>query len=128
MGSNTATAVIIGLCKLSFTTAVIGFAYVRLGLTIAELQTLAFVTLLFSNQGLLYTLPERRHLWASRPGGVVVLSSFADLGIAATLALLGFLMQPIAPSLLLAVFRFAALFAPVLDQMKQLVIAGFRIG
>ena len=81
MRNITAAAVVLGLCKLGFSTAVLAFGKFQLGLDPAELQTLAFVTLVFGNQAVLYVLRERRRMWSSKPGNWVLASSVADIAI-----------------------------------------------
>src|SRR5208337_1153674 len=68
MRNITFAAVLLGACKLCFSTAVLALGKFRLGFDAAQLQTLAFVTLVFGNQAALYVLRERRRLWSSKPG------------------------------------------------------------
>jgi len=114
---------ILGVCKLSFSSAVLAFARFRLELSPVELQTVAFITIVFGNQALLYALRERRHLWSSLPGRWVLASSAADVFIASLLAWSGFLMAALSWRLLLAVFAAAAGFALILDQAKLQVLS-----
>ena len=46
-------------------------------------------------QATVYAIRERRRLWSSRPGGWVVASSAADLGVGALVALSGWLTPPL---------------------------------
>ena len=128
MRNITAAAVVLSACKLGFSTAVLAFGTYRLGLSAGELQTLAFVTLIFGAQGLLYVLRERRHMWSSRPGKWVLAASAADVAIVSALALSGTLMEPLPWRVLAAVFIAAAGFAFVLDQVKLPVKAAFKAG
>jgi len=91
------------------------------------LQTLAFVTLVFGNQALLYALRDRRHLWSSKPSIWVVVSSAADIAITSALALSGTLMAPLPWRLLLAVLCVSAGFALLIDKIKLTVMAAFDI-
>jgi H+-transporting ATPase len=91
------------------------------------LQTLAFVTLVFGNQALLYAVRDRHRLWSSKPSGWVLASSAADIGIGSTLAVSGTLMRPLPAQVLLAVLVAAAGFALVLDQLKRPVLALFKL-
>ncbi len=109
---------ILGVCKLAFSSAVLAFAKFRLDLGPAELQTVAFITIVFGNQALLYALRERRQLWSSMPSRWVLASSAADIAIVSMLALAGILMAPAPGWLLLAVLGMAAGFALVLDRIK----------
>lgn len=123
----TAAAVVLGACKLGFSTAVLAFGKYRLGLDAGALQTLAFVTLVFGAQALLYVLRERHRLWTSRPGHWVLASSAADIAIVSAFALSGTLMEPLPWRLLLTVFAAAAGFALILNQIKLPVNSTFKV-
>jgi H+-transporting ATPase len=128
MRNITGAAIILAACKLGFSTAVLAFGKYRLGLDAGEIQTLAFVTLVFGAQALLYVVRERRHLWSSRPGNWVLASSAVDIAIVSVLALSGTLMEPLPWQVLAAVFAAAAGFALILDQIKLPVKAAFKVG
>ena len=89
MRNITAAAIVLGVCKLGFSTAMLAAGKFKLGLPAEELRTLAFITLVFGNQALLYVLRERRRIWSSKPSGWVLASSAADIAIVSTLALSG---------------------------------------
>ena len=127
MGNVTGAAIILGLSKLAFSISLVAVGKFQLGLGPKELQTLAFVTLVIGNQALLYVLRERRHMWSSKPGAWVLASSAADIAIVLALALPGFLMEPLPWRVIAAVFVAAAAFALILDQIKLLATAAFRI-
>jgi H+-transporting ATPase len=67
MRDITAAAIVLGAVKLGFSAGLLAYARFRLGLAGGSLQTLAFVTIVFGNQALLYALRERRRLWSSKP-------------------------------------------------------------
>ena len=123
----TAAAIALGAAKLGFSAGVVAFASFRLSLAGRELQTLAFTTLVFGNQALLFALRERHPMWSSRPSAWVSASSATDVAIAAALALSGTLMAPLPWRLLLAVFAAAAGFGLVLDRLKAPVMAAFKV-
>lgn len=127
MGNITAAAVALGVCKLGFSTTMLAIGKFRLGFSAAELQTLAFVTLVFGNQAVLYVLRERHHMWSSKPGNWVLASSMVDIAIVAALALSGTLLEPLTWHILVAVFVAAAGFALILDQIKRPVTMVFKI-
>jgi H+-transporting ATPase len=127
MRNITAAAVALGACKLGFSTAMLAIGKFRLGFDAAALQTLAFVTLVFGNQAVLFVLRERHRMWSSRPSNWILASSLADIAIAATLALSGTLMAPLTWRVLVAAFIAAAGFALILDQIKRPVTAAFEI-
>ena len=127
MRNVTAAAIGIGLCKLAFSTSVLAFGTFRLGLGPGELQTMAFVTLVFGNQAVLYVLRERRHMWSSRPGNCVLASSALDIAIVSVLALSGTLMEPLAWPVIAAVFTAAIGLGLLLDQIKLPVTSAFKV-
>ena len=127
MRGITATAAVLGACTLAFSSAVLAVGAFRLHLSTAALQTLAFVTLVFGNQALLYVLRERRRFWASRPGRWVMLSSAVDIGLASALAVGGILMAPLSPTVIGAVAIAAAIWVLVLDQAKLVLMKRLRL-
>jgi len=127
MRNITGAGIALGTCKLIFSTSMLALGKLELGLGASELQTLAFVTLVFGSQGLMYVVRERRRLWSSMPSKWVVASSCADMAIATTLALSGTLMAALPWRLLLALFAATAAFTLILDQIKRPVTARFRV-
>ena len=127
MRNVTAAAVMLGLCKLVFSAAMLAAAKYWLGLGTPALQTFAFVTVLFGSQGLLYVVRERRHLWSSMPSKWMFAASAADIGIVAALSLSGSLMAPLPWRLVLAIFGAVVPFTLILDAIKQPVTALLRI-
>ena len=123
----TGAAIVLGACKLAFSTAMLWVGKYKLGLGPGELQTFAFVTVLFGSQGLIYVLRERRHLWSSLPSKWVFASSATDIGIVASLALSGTLMAPLPWRHLLAILGAVAVFTMILDQIKRPVLATFEV-
>lgn len=128
MRGITAAGMILGLCKLGFSSAALAFGKYQLGLDQGELQTLAFITIVFGAQAVLYVVRERRHLWSSLPGAWIPAASAVDVGLVAALAGSGTLMAPLAWRLLAGLFFAAIGFALVLDQVKRPVMAAFRVG
>ena len=122
-----AAAVVFGICKLGFSSAVLALGKIRLGLQPGELQTLTFVALVFGNQAVLYVLRERRRMWRSMPSMWLLASSVADIAIVSTLASSGTLMQPLPWHLMAAVAAAAIGFALILDQIKLPVMSALRI-
>jgi H+-transporting ATPase len=128
MRDITAAAVILGVCKLGFSVTVLAIGKYGLGFGPGQLQTLAFVTLVFGSQGLLYVLRERRRIWSSRPSRWVLISSAADIAAVTALAWSGTLMDPLPWRVLAVVFVAAAGFALILDQIKLPVRSAFKLG
>jgi H+-transporting ATPase len=128
IGRITVAAIGLGLCNLAFCTAVLAAGRYHLGLAQGHgLRTLAAVTVVFSTQAAFYVVRDRRHLWSSKPGTWVVLSSLLDVSIIAVLAGRGLLIHAIPWSLIGAVLLASALFALVLDGVKAVLFARLRV-
>jgi len=110
----TVAATALAACKLVFSTAVLAIGKFRLGFGPHELQTVAFVTLAFGNQAILYVLRERRPFWSSRPSSWLLASSLAGTALVAVLAITGILIAPLnwrlAVSILAAIAAFSTTF------------------
>lgn len=127
MRNITAAAIVLGLVKLGFSTGLLAIGKFKLGLAAGQLQTLAFITLVFGAQAVLFALRERRHLWSSKPSGWVFASSATDIAIASALALSGTLMEPLPWQFLAGVFVSAAVFALVFDLIKRPVMSALKV-
>jgi H+-transporting ATPase len=127
MRNITSAAIALGACKLAFSTAMLWAGKFKVGLAPAELQTFAFVTVLFGSQGLIYVLRERSHFWSSTPSNWVFASSAADIAIVTVLALSGTLMTPLPSRLILSIFAAAVAFTLMLDQIKRPVMTLFKV-
>ena len=127
MRDITGAAIALGACKLVFSTAMLAFAKYRLGLEAGQMQTFAFVTLVFGAQAVLYVVRERRSMWSSRPSPWVLAASATDVGIVSTLALSGIFMEPLPWRVIVGALGAVAVFAAILDRIKLPVIARFKI-
>jgi len=127
IGRLTVAGVLLGICLLSFCTAILAVGQFGLHLSAGALQTLAFLLLVFGSQGTIYAIRERRHLWNSRPSLLLAVSSVVDIGIAATLAITGIAMAPMPALLVAGTLAAAVLFALALDLVKVPVFAHFGI-
>ena len=127
IGSLTGAGVILGVCQLAFSSAVLAIGKFGFNLEIDALRTLVFVALVFGSQATIYAIRQRRHLWGSRPSLWLALSSMADVAIAATLAITGLAMTPLPAAVVGGVFAAAAAFGLVLDLVKIPVFARLRI-
>ena len=96
------------------------FFYARevLGLPLRELQTLVFVTLVFTGQGMVYLVRERRHFWKSSPSRWIVLSSIVDASAVCFLSLRGILMAPLPVDTIAAVILACVIYLIALDFLK----------
>jgi H+-transporting ATPase len=93
-----------------------------LQLPLPQLQTLVFITLVFTGQGTVYLVRERQHFWESRPGKWLVLSSAADIVVVSILAWRGILMHAIPPQVLFGVLVACACYLAAVDFVKIVLL------
>jgi H+-transporting ATPase len=127
IGRITAAGVILGICFLAFSTAILAVGRFELHLSIKALQTLTVVGLVFGSQVTTYVIRGRQHLWGLRPSLLLVLSSVADVLIISTLAVCGIAMAPLPLSIVACEFAAAITFGLVLDVVKIPIFARLYI-
>jgi H+-transporting ATPase len=98
-----------------------------LGLPLSQIQTLVFVMLVATGQGNVYLIRERGHFWHSWPSRWLIGSSIADIAVVAALAMLGILMAPLSPLLIVELLAAVALYLLILDQLKVLIFRRFEV-
>ena len=91
------------------------------------MQTMTFVMLVFAGQGNVYVLRERGRLWRSRPAPIMLIASFCDLAIVATLAATGVLMSPLPLDVIAALAAATVFFTFGMDTIKLATFARLRI-
>lgn len=89
-----------------------------LHLSLQQLQTLSFITLVFTAQGTVYLVRERHHFWASRASRWMMWASALDILIVTLLACCGILMQAIPLWLAVVTLLWVAAALLVLDALK----------
>jgi len=114
----TFAGVVLGFVDLIFCVASLAAGKFWLGLDTGALQTLVVVTLVFSGQAVFYVSREREHIWSSRPGRWLILSSVVDLTIITVLASGGVLMTALPIIIICGVFAMAVILAMALDSVK----------
>jgi H+-transporting ATPase len=127
IGRITSAGVMLGLCFLAFSTAILAVGKYQLHLGIEALQTLTVVSIVFGSQATTYVIRGRQHLWGLRPSIWLVLSSVADVLIIATLATFGIAMAPLPLAIIACEFGAAVAFGAMLDLVKIPVFARLRI-
>jgi H+-transporting ATPase len=128
IGTLTLAGILMGVSELAFCGGALAFGHFHLRLGIAALQTLAFFVLVCGNQATMYAVRSRGRIWSSpRPSRWLVLSSVADVVIAATLAGFGWLMLPLPCWVLGSVLAGACAFAFALDLVKVPVFDRLKI-
>jgi H+-transporting ATPase len=114
----TSAGVMLGLCFLAFSTAVLAVGKFQLHLGIEALQTLTVVSIVFGSQATTYIIRGRQHLWGLRPSIWLVLSSVADVLIISTLATFGIAMAPLPIAIIATELGAAVAFGAILDLVK----------
>jgi H+-transporting ATPase len=123
----TSAGVMLGLCFLGFSTAVLMVGKFELRLGVDALRTLCVVAIVYGSQATIYAIRERRHLWGLRPSVWLVSSSIADLLIISTLAIFGIAMAPLPWPVVAGEFAAAVAFALFLDGLKIPIFARLKI-
>ena len=89
-----------------------------LGLPLPQLQTLVFLTLVFTGQGMVYLVRERHHFWNSAPSRWMILSSIVDVSMVCLLSARGILMAPLPAVVIGSVILACVLYLIALDFLK----------
>jgi H+-transporting ATPase len=127
IGKLTTAGILMGMVDLLFCITCLATGKFALGLDTASLRTLTVVILVFSSQAVFYVARERHHLWSSRPGRWLVISSALDLGIVITLALNGILMTALPVAIVASLLVAAITFAFLLDTVKVVLFGRLHI-
>ncbi len=98
-----------------------------LHLSLKELQTLVFLVLVFTGQGNIYLVRERKHFWNSRPSNWLLLVTFLDIAFVSVMAIYGILVTPINPVLILWLLVSTALYLSLLDFLKIRIFSYLKL-
>ena len=104
------------LLVLSFTVFFVGRD--ALHLPLPRLQTLIFLMLVFSGQGLIYLVRSDGPFWRSPPGRWLLITSAADITVVSLLAIHGLLMAAVSPTLVGGLLAAVLAYLVVLDVVK----------
>jgi H+-transporting ATPase len=127
IGNLTIAGLFMGIGELLLCTAVLTFGVHALGFDAAQLQTLAFVVIVFGNQATTYNNRVRLRLWSSRPSIWLIASSVIDILIASALAIGDLAMTSIPGWVVLGTLAAAAGFALLWDFAKVPVFRRLNI-
>ncbi|HET6607116.1 MAG TPA: HAD-IC family P-type ATPase [Rhodopila sp.] len=114
----TIAGIVMGFVDLAFCVACLAVGKFAFGLDTDALRTMAVVTLVFSGQAVFYVARERQHIWSSRPGRWLIMSSIVDLSLFSVLSSNGILMKALSVAIVASLLVAAAVFAFVLDAVK----------
>jgi len=118
VGRITIAGVLMGVCFLAFSTAILAVGKFELHLGIEALRTMCVVGIVFGSQATTYVIRGRQHLWGLRPSLFLVLSSIADIFIISTLAAWGVAMAPLTLSIIASELVAAIVFGLLMDVVK----------
>jgi len=118
IGNLTLAGAIMAIGYLAFSIAILAVGKYKMGLGTGALQTLAFITLEFGSQAMLYAIRERKYLWHSPPSLWLLGASAMDLLISCTLAIFGILMVPLPGMVVAGTLAVAIAFWLVLNLVK----------
>ena len=127
IGRITIAGVILGVCFLAFSTAILAIGMFEMHLGTEALRTLCAVGIVFGSQATTYVIRARQSLWGLRPSLILVLSSVADILIISTMAIRGIAMAPLALWIVTFEFGAAIAFGLALDVVKIPIFARLRI-
>lgn len=127
IGRITVGAIVLAVCTAAFCSAILAIGWFRLGLENRGLRTFAAVTLVCSSQAIFYVVRDRRHLWSSRPGRWVLVSSATDVALISVLAGTGTLMHSLPWKIIGVIIVACILFALLLDSVKALAFGRLRV-
>jgi H+-transporting ATPase len=127
IGRITIAGVILGVCFLAFSTAILVIGKFEMHLGIEALRTLCAVGIVFGSQATTYVIRGRQHLWGLRPSLILVLSSVADVLIISTLAVCGIAMAPLTLSVVTCELAAAIAFGLLMDVAKIPLFARLHI-
>ena len=105
-------------CVLIMSFGVFFGARAWLDLNLGQLQTLMFLMLVFSGQGVVYLVRERGHFWQSIPGRWLLAASLADIAVVSLLATKGILMAALEPRLVAGLLMLLLVYLALIDIVK----------
>jgi H+-transporting ATPase len=108
------------ILMLSFGVFWMGRAWFSLPLP--QLQTLVFITLVFTGQGTVYLVRERRHFWSSLPSRWLLTASILDVIAVSILASEGILMARLEVIMVMMVVVLCAVYLALLDFLKVAIL------
>lgn len=117
------TAALIGFAQLAFGTGIVAIASFHYGMPVDQLRSLAFATLVFSSQAVVYAIRERNHFWREPPSRWLIVSSLLDVALAFALTTRGILMARLPVSGVLALLGATIVFLLLLSGLKLLLVS-----
>lgn len=121
------SAIMIAFPILALSFSIFWYAHTVLQLPLANLQTLLFVMLVYSGQGTIYLVRERKHFWHSMPSKWMLIGTALDIIVVGLLASLGILMSPISPILIVEILGVISLYLILIDFIKVPIFSWLKL-
>ena len=100
--------------------------YYSIGMSLPEVQTFTFLSLVFSAQATVYLVREERHFWSSKPGNYLMLASALDLIIITLMAGFGILMTKVPFVYIFILLAATFIYMIMLDYIKKPLMEKLR--
>ena len=119
------TATPLAVFLVLFSLAVLLVGRNLLHLSLGQIQTLTFLTLVFGGQGTVYLVRERKRFWSSRPSRWMLWSSSLDVMVVSLLAARGIFMAQLAPEVVAGLLAATLIYLLVIDNVKLAILRVF---
>lgn len=126
IGALMAVGLMIGTMVLIVSFALFLFGREWLALPLGQLQTMVFLTLVFTGQCTVYLVRERRHFWESMPSRWLLMSSIADIAVVSVMAARGILMEPVGWTVIAIALGGCGVYMAALDFLKVFALRRFN--
>lgn len=120
------TALLIAVAWLVYIFAVFLVGHYGFHWSLATIQTMDFLGLVFSGLGNVFVVRERSWFWSSRPGRFLSLAALSDIVVVSALATLGWLMHPVSLADVGWLLLFTLIYMFLLDFIKVPVLGYFH--
>ncbi|MCC7282219.1 MAG: HAD-IC family P-type ATPase [Acetobacteraceae bacterium] len=117
----TAAAAALGFAQLLFASAVLAIGTFLLRLAPDAAATLAFLTLVFGGQALIYAIRTGATVWETPPGGWLVAASAFDVAIGIVVATTGWIAAPLPAAVVAVLLAASVAFTFLLNRLRRLV-------
>ena len=127
IGRLTLAGVAMAVFLLAYCLGAVAIGKFALNLGVGQIQTLAFIAVVFGGQAMLYAIRGHQRLWGSRPSLWLCVSSAADISIAGALAMSGLAMTALPAQVVGLTLAAAGVLFLVLAAIKIPVFARLQI-
>jgi H+-transporting ATPase len=121
------SAIFLALPILVLSFGIFWYAHTILQLPLANLQTLLFVMLVYSGQGTIYLVRERKHFWNSKPSKWMLIGTTVDILVVGLLATQGILMAQIPVLLVVEIIGVVTIYLILLDFIKVIIFSKMNL-